>query len=157
MPKAEIVLATAEHAKELARNIRFPDRKEIFAAAGWVNAYDCIRASARLGGTAYAGLVDGEVACILGVHRHTQMSTKGIPWLLTTHVVDKHPRLFLRYTRQGMEEIKQTWDFDVLENYVDARHHEAIRWLKWLGFTIHPAQPYGIMGLPFHRFDMRIK
>ena len=39
-------------------------------------------------------------------------------------------------------------------NYVDARHTDAIRWLKWLGFTLHPATPYGPFDLPFHKFTM---
>ena len=38
---------------------------------------------------------------------------------------------------------------------VDARNARAIRWLRWLGFRIHPAEAHGIQGLPFHRFEMR--
>ena len=30
----------------------------------------------------------------------------------------------------------------------------SIRWLAWLGFAIDPPQPYGFLGLPFHRFHM---
>lgn len=156
MPKGEIVLGTPEHAKELACNLRPADAAEIWAAAARRNAYDCIKSSVQLGGQPYTGLIDGKVACMMGVHRHTITSNKGVPWLLTTHLVDQHPRLFLRYCKIGMEEIKTGWGFDHLENFVDVRHHEAIRWLKWLGFTIHPEAPYGVFGMPFHRFDMRI-
>jgi hypothetical protein len=156
MPKGEIVLGTKEHAKELALNLREPDKMEIFRASGTHNAYDCVKMSVKLGGVPYTGLIDGKVACMLGVHRDTHLSTTGTPWLLTTHVVDTAPRVFLRYTKQGMQEILDGWDFDYLVNYVDAEHHEAIRWLEWLGFTIHEAEPWGLFRQPFHKFDMRI-
>jgi len=42
-----------------------------------------------------------------------------------------------------------------LENWVDARNTKAINWLRWLGFTVHDPVPFGVAGLPFHRFDMR--
>lgn len=46
--------------------------------------------------------------------------------------------------------------FALLTNYVDARNAVSIRWLRWLGFEIEPAAPFGIHGLPFHRFSMRV-
>jgi len=41
-----------------------------------------------------------------------------------------------------------------LENRVDARNGPAIRYLRWLGFTLEPATPWGAAGLPFHKFSM---
>ena len=48
-----------------------------------------------------------------------------------------------------------TKDYSLLINFVDARHGVAIRWLKWLGFKVFPAKPFGPDKLPFHRFEMR--
>ena len=45
-------------------------------------------------------------------------------------------------------------EFPYMFNYVDVRHKEAIRWLKWLGFTLNEPTPYGPFGLPFHKFHM---
>jgi hypothetical protein len=157
MATSEIVYGTLEHAKILTKNIRPADAREIFAAAARRSAYECIVSLNKLGGDMFTGLIDGEVACMLGVYRPTHTSTKGIPWMLTTKLIDRHPKLFLKGCRDGMEIIKATWDYSHLENYVDAEYDQAIRWLKWLGFTIHPAAPYGPFGLPFHRFEMRIK
>ena len=49
-----------------------------------------------------------------------------------------------------------TWreQFPFMFNYVDARHTDAIRWLKWLGFEFDEAAPYGPFDLPFYRFTM---
>ena len=46
-----------------------------------------------------------------------------------------------------------TW----LVNWVDDRNTCAIRWLKWMGFTIHEPEPYGVANLPFRRFDMKMR
>jgi hypothetical protein len=29
-----------------------------------------------------------------------------------------------------------------------------VRWLRRIGFTLHPAEPLGPLGVPFHRFEM---
>jgi len=30
----------------------------------------------------------------------------------------------------------------------------SIAWLRWLGFEVKDAEPYGWLGMPFHRFQM---
>ena len=39
-----------------------------------------------------------------------------------------------------------------LRNHVDARNSSAITWIKWLGFTVEKAVPYGPDGVLFHPF-----
>ena len=41
-----------------------------------------------------------------------------------------------------------------LTNHVDVRNALAIRWLRWLGFTLDPAAPAGPFGFMFHHFWM---
>ena len=45
--------------------------------------------------------------------------------------------------------------YDRLENRVDARNVPAIRYLRWLGFTLWPVMPWGHAGLPFYPFTIR--
>jgi RimJ/RimL family protein N-acetyltransferase len=42
--------------------------------------------------------------------------------------------------------------FGRLENYVHAENKASVRWLKWLGFTMDEAAPYGPRGENFIHF-----
>ena len=44
---------------------------------------------------------------------------------------------------------------EVLINYTDARYTKALRWLRWLGFHMHEAVPYGVNGELFHPMTLR--
>lgn len=76
----------------------------------------------------------------------------GVPWMVTTDHIVGDARGFLRGSRAVLMEMLQR--HQQLVNYVDARNVVAIRWLSWLGFTIGDAVPYGVQGLPFHKFHM---
>lgn len=62
------------------------------------------------------------------------------------HFVAKHSRL---YIWQMMN------DFEILENWVDARNETSIKWLQWCGFHMEEPQPWGYFKMPFRRFWMR--
>ena len=47
--------------------------------------------------------------------------------------------------------------YRLLQNHVDARNTEAVRWLGWLGFEMDPALPFGPDQLPFHRFHWEVE
>ena len=101
----------------------------------------------------WCGMADGEPICIFGVSSASPLSRSGIP------VDGRHrtpgPAGFrvLRRSRNVVHDMLSR--YDELYNYVDARNTQAIRWLRWLGFTIMDTEPYGLCGLPFHRFEMR--
>ena len=147
----EIVATTEEHVIELAQSMRFEDEAECWAAQH-LEPYDAIKMSLMYTNYPKTGLVDGRVMAIWGVGKVTQLSEKGIPWMLTSKLVDEHSRTFLRLSRTLLNEIKQ--EADVFDNVVDARNTRSISWLKWLGFTIHDPTPYGPDNMPFHRFTM---
>lgn len=148
--RKELVPTTEEHIHYLAENMRQPDIDEVWAAAR-ISPLEGLQQSVASTAKPITGLINGEVACLYGLGSPTILSTIGVPWLLTSHVVDKHPLAFLRGCRQYFEE--QTRGFDILVNFVDARHTAAKHWIRWLGFTIHPAEPYGPFGYPFHKFE----
>jgi hypothetical protein len=76
----------------------------------------------------------------------------GVPWMVTTDHIGEAPRPFLRASKAILADTMQR--HCLLVNYVDARNATAIRWLGWLGFTIHGSAPYGRDGLPFHKFSL---
>lgn len=76
----------------------------------------------------------------------------GIPWLISTNSIERHPKAFLRVCKPLVSDMLQRHDH--LINYVDARNHAAIRWLEWLGFSMGSPTPYGPNQLLFRQFQM---
>lgn len=146
------VPATLEHADYVGHHLRQAEIDELAALAGTepvASTRHCVRRSER----AWAWLVDGEPGALFGVSSRNLLGDKGEPWLLTTELVDRHPVRFLRSCAIGIRQMQGS--YRLLENWVDARHTVCVRWLTWLGFTVHPAIPHGLLGLPFHRFEFR--
>lgn len=147
-----ITPATMAHVAQMLPHVRQADRDEVLASAGQsVEALlgTCVERSEM----AWAGLVDDRVACIFGVVGASVLSETGYPWMLGTDLIDDHAKAFLRRNKAMVGVMLARYPH--LTNYVDARNAKAIGWLRWLGFTIRPAVPYGAAQLPFHPFDMR--
>ena len=70
--------------------------------------------------------------------------------MLATDLLDLHSFRFLRECGTGIVAISA--EFTIIENYCDARNSITVRWLKWLGFTVEEAEPYGVYNMPFHHF-----
>lgn len=71
------------------------------------------------------------------------------PWLLTGPEVVNHKRLFLRLNRSFVVRLTQT--HPRLEVFVLASYDTAVRWLRWLGFSIGETIPIGPDGTLFRR------
>lgn len=76
----------------------------------------------------------------------------GICWMVCTIDIRKHAKAFLKGCRPELRLMMQR--YERLFNFVDADNAEAVNWLRWLGFTIYPAHPYGIEECPFHPFEI---
>lgn len=73
-------------------------------------------------------------------------------WLLGTHDIAAHRREFMRLTQPEIENL-HAGGIHTLYNYVDARHLESIRWLKWAGAGVIGHDPaYGVAKIPFLLF-----
>lgn len=145
----DIVPATAEHIDAIAETIRQADCDECWAG-GAMTARDALKLSLAGADLALTWSVDGVPAAIGGITGRRESATI---WLLTTDLVDVHRRQFLADSRMAFDAAKR--DYDLLFNFVDVRNRRAIRWLKWLGFTIEAPQPYGPFGNLFHFFWWR--
>lgn len=147
-------LAAPGDAEQLAANLRRADLEEIVAASGG-DPLEIIQDSVAMTPRCRAFLVDGELACLFGMAPIGLLGETGAPWLLGTPVIERHPSALIRFAFPYLAEMLA--DRPHLVNYVDARNAKSIRWLKRLGFTFHPAAPYGAAGLPFHRFELRLE
>ncbi len=135
----------------VAAHLRAGDRAEVWAS-GRREPLDAIVRSVALSSHVWAGWIDGEPAAVFGVGPASLASGVGVPWLLGAEILDRHPLALMEVSRDWLARVLTIYPH--LENHVDARNRRALRWLDWLGFTIHAPEPHGPFGLPFHRFSM---
>ncbi len=148
-----IIPAHSDHIFWLASNMSEADKDEVAAAVG-MGPYRALADALERSVTAWTGMVGDEPVCMFGVTPIDILLGIGSPWLLGTDKVRDCPITFLKSCKKyviGMLEL-----FPHLQNYVDARHEVAIRWLKWLGFKFDPEPiPYGVWNMPFFKFEMK--
>jgi hypothetical protein len=143
-----IIPATLEHAFRVAEEMRECDRQEIRAASGSSPGVALLQSMQASAWKFAAVDEDGLAFAIFGLSE--SLPGIGSPWMLATDRFHQHERWALRATRGIVEDMQRR--YPLLLNYVDARNARSIRWLKWAGFQIHPAMPFGVEGRPFHLF-----
>jgi hypothetical protein len=154
-PGFEIVPARSAHAEALAPRMRPAEVLEI-RASGNHAPLGALLKGLEASSVARTALWDGEVACMWGVvplRTSLLVGRIGAAWLLTSDLVERHPRAFWRGCRPELARLFE--DFDMLENQIDARHGQAVRWALRLGFRLDPPEAFGAEGLPFHLFRVR--
>ncbi len=154
MMDVRVLLATADDIDAIVADARPADVAEVLAASGH-SLHEVLVEGLEISSLAWTGLVDGTPVCMFGVAPAPGMDGVGVPWMIGTNAVESYATVFLRRNRDVLEQMKAL--FPVLINYVDERNTASIRWLRWMGFNIHPAEPYGVSGLPFCRFDLGVQ
>lgn len=144
--------ATIEQALSMMGRIRQADLLEHDAAVGG-SIEDSLRTGLNISTQTWAGEVDGKVICICGVAPVQTMPESGAVWLISSEEMEQAPIQFLRLSKQVLR--KMLGLYPHLFNFADVRNTRALRWLQWLGFSIHEPIPFGAQQLPFHLFEMR--
>ena len=148
----EFVKATIDHIAPIAQTMRSADCYEVWASS-LSRPDEALKASLDLSPLAWTALVDDRPICMFGAAAVSTLSKRAIPWFLASTEIERHKRDFLQLSQGQLQAMLA--QFPILANYVDARNAAAIRWLKWMGFTLKPATPHGPFNLPFHPFEMR--
>lgn len=151
--KIEIREVQKEDIAVLVKNMREHDKQEVNAATR-MGIWNAVETSVTMSTYSKTGLVNDELVCMWGVCPISLLSSSGSPWMLGTDLIEKRQRVFLRRSKPWLDDIRK--DYRYLENFVDARNVLSVKWLKWLGFEMDEAEPYGIHGEPFHKFTMEI-
>lgn len=153
MARFNVRTATIADCALIGPHVRKEDWDECMAACG-KTPQEALEYGFPFSSKAWVGEMDGKVIVIAGVGHVKEYPWIGVPWMMSTPEMDKHAIAFLRENRWVVDEM--CGDYQLLANFVDARNKKAIRWLEWLGFTMMPAEPYGVEGLPFHQFRMEL-
>lgn len=145
-----IVPASLDHIPGILANVRQADIDELDASHGTTPG-EAMRMGIEISLVAWTGFVDGEPICMFGVSPISAISGVGCPWMIGTNLIDKHWLGFLRRCKPVVDAMFSLCPR--LINYVDVRNKKAMLWLKWLGFTFDPPQPFGVKQMPFMRFE----
>lgn len=145
-----IVAARASHVADVRGRLRRQDRDEILAATG-LAPEDALEQSLARAVLAWAAVEQGRTVALFGVGA-APLPGCGIPWLLGTDRLVSAARDVVLHSRRYVARMRER--FPLLANMVDARNRVALRWLRWCGFCIGQARPFGPFGLPFHPFHM---
>jgi len=133
---------------ELVENMREADRAEVEAASSG-DVADVVAQALWSSPEPMAALHDGYLLTLFGYAPVAPRSA--VMWLLGTDMLPAHYSELARVGRVYIDAVQRTYPY--LFNYVDARNAASKVWLRRLGFTLHPAEPYGVKRLPFHRFE----
>lgn len=148
--KGEIVVATPDHAREVAAHVRVLDCQELrheLRLSPEAYALRSLEASTH----AWAGLIDGRAICLFGLMSASVISEKATPWLFTTPDVARYPKTFWRGSIEVVARMRTL--YPRLEGVCDSRFEATVRWLTRLGFTLS-REPKVVSGVPFYSFEM---
>lgn len=137
---------------ELLVNIRDADLEESRLSTPLAPEV-ALRLSVNMSDEVFAGKVNGQLVCIFGIARKSMLSSEGVPWLVGTDLVERYGILVAKRSHSTVRLWRRK--YSNMRNFIYVKNVVSIRWLKWLGFTVHEPVPYGVKGLPFHPFDMR--
>lgn len=134
----------------LIEHMREADKREIKAFSGRTPE-ESFNATINLYETSTVWEMGGKVVCIFGT------APSGVPdewliWMLATDEFDKNSKIFRKYCREIFGKMIEGKKY--LYNHVHAEHKSAVRWLKWLGCKLYDAEPIGINGELFHKFEV---
>lgn len=157
MTEAHVRLARPGDAELLAPRMRAEDAAECLASCG-LGPLPALLESIAASRVVFALELGGELAALFGVVDGPRKTLLGptafdIIWSLTSDAVTRHPRAFWRESKRIVAELLRA--FPELRNAIDARYTAALRWVARLGAEVQPAEPWGVSGLPFHRFIWR--
>jgi len=97
----------------------------------------------------------GKIVGMFGIRPKSLISDRAIVWLLTSDEASNMKLSFMKYSKKVIGMFLNL--YPILENYVDSRYVDSVKWLKWCGFEIGEAEPHGVDKVPFHHAMIRRK
>ncbi len=149
MAQCEFRKATHEDVKAIIRTVRQENLDELELVG--IGLQDALEWSLGHSEEAFVAVFDGVPVCAFGVIA-TDDPHVGRPWMVGTSEIDNHKVEFLRASKAVVAELLIYWG--TLRNVADARNTRGLRWLRFMGFTIHPAE-HLCGDLFVHRFEKR--
>lgn len=141
---------TDEQIAEVAARLRRSDRVEAMACEG-IGPKTAVWRSWEASDVRHG--IEGDDGQIVGVCGVCADAGAGEIWMLGTDALmatASHRRQFIRLSQQWIEDLLLDWK--LLHNWVYAANRKSVAWLRFLGFTVHPAEPHGVYAQLFRYF-----
>jgi hypothetical protein len=140
-----------EDALLLAPKLRVADIEELDAATH-LSPWEVLHTGWYLGAPCRTFLSEeGEVVGMFGVTPIPQ-TNDGVIWCLSSPELFKMRKYFMRNCRREITEMSS--GYDQVFNYVYEKNTTHIRWIKAMGFVMHPTPyPFGRYNKPFYYFE----
>lgn len=136
----------------LAEHLREQDVAEL-RAAGHDDIHAALVKSVDVSLETFVAVAEGVPVAIFGCGEHGSLLTRdGVPWLLGTQEIVKHRRVLQRWARGYITELLER--YPRLCNAVHAENLISVRWLKALGFRLHPPVAVPPHGALFQFFEV---
>lgn len=150
MKQIKIVPPARDHLVRIADHMNPLDVQEVWASGG-CTPLEALESSVDVSYSSRVALVDGVPQVAFGIATGNTGEV-GVPWLLSTPEIKQWSTRFLLMSAKVVDMWKR--DHKILTNMTDARHEEAHKWLKWLGFEfVEVIEQYGHEKRPFWRFQ----
>lgn len=150
--------ATLDDVRFVADAMRERDRAEVYDLAG-ESPYAALFRLLHVSQPALAVLddLDGVVAMCGVVPQGATLSRVGSPWMLASRYADEphFRRDVARHSRGNVRALMRAYGYSYFGNWISAKQKVHIRWLQWVGFTVHPPVSFGCFGEDFHYFELR--
>lgn len=151
--EANIRPATRDDISFIATNMRAADAAEVTAARGNVSLDMTIYMASEMSDSCQVWCDDADTPlAIFGFAPLHHKPGVGVPWLLGTEKLKMRARTYVREARRVVAEMLQG-PYPYLFNYVHVDNADSKKFLRAVGFKLHPPAPYGVRGELFHMFD----
>lgn len=132
----------------LALDLRKADRAEAKAALNAGSA-DALAYSLANSVEVWVVIHLGKIEAVFGI------CLGGIPWFLAT---DKFKEFKITFAKESKSMVKALLrKYGTLQNTVDSRNEDAIKWLRWLGFIVDAENEIYLYdyNVPFYSFILK--
>lgn len=145
--------ATSAHCAALAPLLRPEDVAEAEAMMdSYAGPLDCLTRSVAMSKASWAAVAGSRVVAMFGVVPFETQALEppsALIWFVTGNGFPAHALSFSKAVRRLILPALLE-QYGALSNFVDARYEAAVRFARWLGFTVGEAVPFGPRGLLFH-------
>lgn len=143
---------TIEDVLAIADRLRDKDREEV-QSQGFTSG-EALKTSFEASFISYSAYLNEKIICIFGIVPVSLIGNRATIWMLGSEELNQIKLSFVKYTREFIDFF--LGKYPLLENWVDGRYNQAIKWLQLCGAEFDFDRPITTRdGVDFYHFEIR--